>query len=216
MGGDNFLGTLSLLTVLGLLPFLVVCLTAFTKLSIIMFILRNAVGLQQTPPNIVLYSVALILAMFIGTPTIVHAYDAVKVAAPSIHSLEDIERAFSASIGPFVTFLKTNTDPRQIEFFVQATTKVWGTQLAAPRPDDISVLVPSFMASEMTRAFTAGFILYLPFLAIDLVVTSILMAMGMQMVSPAVISVPFKLLLFVLVDGWARLFHGLVLSYGVG
>jgi type III secretion protein R len=207
-------GLIALSAILAGAPLLVVSMTAFVKIAIILFILRNALGLQQTPPNLVLNTVALMLAFFISAPVLAAAYDAAKVAAPQMSSLEDLEAALSASLQPFQGFLAKHADPRQTEFFVSATSQIWGDTVAAPRPDDLIALVPGYMLTELTRAFTAGFVIYLPFLVIDLVVTAVLMAMGMQMVSPNVISVPFKLLLFVLVDGWSRLFHGLVLSYG--
>lgn len=210
---ENLFGIIGLSALLAAVPLLVVTMTAFVKISIILFILRNALGLQQTPPNIVLNTVALMLAFFISAPVLANAYDAAKAAAPTMSRLEDLEAAIQASLNPFQSFLARHADPRQTEFFVSATTKVWGDTMPPPRPDAMIALVPGFMLTELTRAFVAGFVIYLPFLVIDLVVTAVLMAMGMQQVSPNVISVPFKLLLFVLVDGWSRLFHGLVLSY---
>jgi type III secretion protein R len=210
---ESLFGLIGLSAVLAAVPLLVVTMTAFVKISIVLFILRNALGLQQTPPNIVLNTVALMLAFFISAPVLANAYDAAKAAAPSMSRLSDLEAALAASLEPFQAFLAKHADPRQTEFFVSATTKVWGDTMPAPRPDALIALVPGFMLTELTRAFVAGFVIYLPFLVIDLVVTAVLMAMGMQQVSPNVISVPFKLLLFVMVDGWSRLFHGLVLSY---
>ena len=212
-------GILALLAVtlgLGLLSFVVVTSTSFMKISIVLFLVRNALGAQQVPPNIVLYGAALILTVFITSPVVEQAYQRASEPQLSYRSVDDLLAAGRRAQEPIRAYLSRFTSPEQRQFFLESTQKVWPEAARArARSDDLQILLPSFMISELKRAFEIGFLLYLPFIVIDLVVTTILMAMGMSMVSPTVISVPFKLFLFIAIDGWSRLMHGLVLSYAV-
>lgn len=210
----NLIGLLITVTGLGLIPVIVVTTTAFLKVSVVMFLLRNALGIQQSPPNIVLYGIALILTVYISAPVLGDIYARVNEPSVNFRTAEGLQAAAQQVRVPLHDFLARFTQPQERDFFLAGTARIWPEKAqAAASPDDLMVLVPSFMVSELTRAFKIGFLLYLPFIIIDLVVSNILMAMGMIMVSPLVISVPFKLLLFVLVDGWSRLVHGLILSY---
>ncbi|WP_201842480.1 type III secretion system export apparatus subunit SctR [Microvirga zambiensis] len=208
---------LSLLAVtagLGLLVLAVVTTTAFVKISVVLFLVRNALGTQTIPPNVVLYAAALILAIFVSAPVIEQTYNRMTDSRLRYQTLDDWVTAAKEGREPVREYLKKFTNLEQRRFFQSSTEKLWPEEMRVrTTPDDIAVLVPSFLFSELKRAFEIGFLLYLPFIVIDLIVTAILMAMGMSMVSPTVISVPFKLFLFVAIDGWSRLMQGLVLSY---
>lgn len=213
-GMPDILPFLGITVLVGLVPFLIVTLTAFLKISVVMLLLRNALGIQQTPPNMVLYGIALMLTIYITGPVIADVYAQASAPSLRLRSVQDWRSVIQASIEPVRTYLMRFTDPAERDFLLSATAQVWPQEAsAAATPNDMVILIPSFVISELTRAFEIGFLLYLPFIVIDLIVSAILMAMGMMMVSPLAISVPFKLFLFVMVDGWSRLLHGLILSY---
>lgn len=209
------IGLIIFLTALGLLPFFIVTMTAFLKISVVMFILRNATGLQQTPPTLVLYSIALILTVYVSLPLIDNVSNRLAANPLDFSSLDKLQSSANAVKEPVKTHLMRYAKPAEREFFLSATARVWPESYRANvKDDDFIVLLPAFVSSELTRAFEIGFLLFLPFLIIDIIVSNILMAMGMMMVSPTVISLPLKLFMFVAVDGWSRLMHGLILSYG--
>jgi type III secretion protein R len=213
-GQPDILPLLGIATVIGLVPFLIVTLTAFLKISVVMLLLRNALGIQQTPPNMVLYGIALMLTVYITAPVIAEVYARVSDPSVTLRSIQDWQVVIRSAAEPVRAYLMRFTDPAERDFLLAATSKVWPAEAsAAATPNDLVILIPSFVISELTRAFEIGFLLYLPFIVIDLIISAILMAMGMMMVSPLAISVPFKLFLFVMVDGWSRLLHGLILSY---
>jgi type III secretion protein R len=211
-------GILALIAVsvgLGLLAFVVVTTTAFMKISVVLFLVRNALGAQQVPPTIVIYGAALILTVFISAPVIEQISQRLNDPQLQYRSFDDFKTAFIRGQEPLRDHLNRFTSTQERQFFLSATERVWPEHMRLrTNIDDLSILVPAFLISELKRAFEIGFLLYLPFITIDLVVTTILMAMGMSMVSPTVISIPFKLFLFIAIDGWSRLMHGLVLSYG--
>ncbi|WP_407151061.1 type III secretion system export apparatus subunit SctR [Bradyrhizobium sp. ORS 86] len=199
---------------LGLLAFAVVTTTAFIKVSVVLFLVRNALGTQSIPPNIVLYGAALILTVFIGAPVFEQTYNRLTEPQLRYQTFDDWVTAAKEGSEPLRAHLKKSTNEEQRSFFLSSTEHVWSEEMRSnTTADDFVILIPSFLISELKRAFEIGFLLYLPFITIDLIVTTILMAMGMSMVSPTLISVPFKLFLFVTIDGWSRLMHGLVLSY---
>lgn len=210
-------GILALIAItfgLGLLVFVVVTTTSFLKISVVLFLVRNALGAQQVPPNIVLYGAALILTVYISSPIIEQVYGQLNDPTLQYKTFDDWGVAVKRAQEPVRDYLKRFTRPEERQFFLTATERVWPADMRnRASEDDISILAPSFLLAELKRAFEIGFLLYLPFITIDLVVTTILMAMGMSLVSPTVISVPFKLFLFIAIDGWSRLMHGLVLSY---
>jgi type III secretion protein R len=195
------------------LPTLIVSATAFTKISVVLLILRNALGIQQTPSNTVVYTIAMILAAYVMLPVIQDTYAIISNNVLQLNSLQAMERAFALVSEPLRGFLIRYADETSKVFFVEALQKIWPQMRPAPISNDFAVLLPSFLASELTRAFQIGFLLYLPFVMIDIVVSTIVIALGLQQLSPTVLSTPLKLLLFVAVDGWTRLFHGLILSY---
>ena len=212
----NFVGLMSWFAALASLAFVAVMMTSFIKLSVVLFLLRNALGVQQTPPNMVLYGIALLLTSYIMAPVGKAAYEAVFVSGGSFTNTADYLAAASRAEEPLKAFLLRFTDDRERRFLTEETKRVWGPDARIDAtPDDMTIVVPSFVLSELRRSFEIGFLLYLPFIAVDLVITAVLMAMGMSSVSPTTISVPFKLFLFVAAEGWTRLIHGLILSYGV-
>ena len=202
------LDLLLMLTIISLLPSLLVMVSSFARTVIILSFLRNAMGVQQTPPNMVLIGIAIFLTLFIMDPVIkeinTEAYTPYK--NQEITQEEAIERAQL----PLKRFMLRNTENGSLDLFVEMS----GTE-AVENVEDLpmTVVIPSFMTSELKKGFTAGFLLYIPFLLIDIVVSSTLMSMGMMMLPPAMISLPFKLLLFVTVNGWELLFSTIVNSF---
>jgi type III secretion protein R len=203
------------LVFLALAPFMAIMVTSFAKLVIVLSLVRNALGLQQIPPNLVLNGLALVLSMYIMAPL---GLQIMKSAEERLGSGPLQTQALFKVIGdarePLQQFLGKHAQPRERDFFVQSAARLWPEEQAKElKSDDLMVLVPAFTVSELTAAFKIGFILYLAFVIIDLVVANVLVALGMMMFSPTVVSVPLKLLLFVLLDGWAKLIHGLILTY---
>ncbi|MGY6518260.1 MAG: type III secretion system export apparatus subunit SctR [Lysobacteraceae bacterium] len=206
---------------LALAPFVVVMVTSFTKIVVVLSLLRNALGLQQVPPNVVINGLALILSIYVMYPVILESQEAVAQHMAAEPSEEmDLERMMAiVEVGrePLRGFLLQHSSERERAFFLRSAQRLAGPERAdAIGPEDFIVIVPAFTVSELTAAFQIGFLIFLPFLIIDLVVSNILLALGMMMLSPTTVSLPFKLLLFVLIDGWAKLVHGLVLTYGIG
>lgn len=201
---------LAIMTALTFIPAMVIMMTSFTRIIIVLAILRQAIGLQQSPSNQVLLGIALFLSFFIMTPVLNEIND--KALQPylneEIKSMEAVDRAKA----PVKAFMLAQTRLTDLETFVEIS----GTE-GVEKPEDVpmSVLIPSFITSELKTAFQIGFMLFIPFLIIDLVVASVLMAMGMMMLSPMIVSLPFKLMLFVLVDGWSLTMSTLAGSFGV-
>lgn len=193
--------------------FVFVSMTAFVKLSVVFMIIRQALGLQNVPSNMIIMALAIFLSAYIARPVVTIAMADMAALVDAIESPEDIIALIAVGLAPFQTFMLANIEPVHIDFLVDITSQLWAGSGIEATPDDLLVQIPAFMISELTEAFRIGFLLYLPFVAIDLAVTGILMALGMQMVQPNIIAVPFKLLTFVFVDGWAQLIEGLVLTY---
>lgn len=210
--GEPLSLSLQLLLLMGLLtvlPALVLMMTSFTRIIVVLAILRQALGLQQSPPNQVLTGLALFLSLFVMAPTL----EAVNVTALAPYSAGqiDAEQAIGAAGQQFHAFMIRQTRQHDLEMFAKIAGK---PAFASPQEVPFSILLPAFATSELKTAFQIGFMLFLPFLVIDLVVSSVLMSLGMMMMSPMVVSLPFKLLLFVLVDGWALLMGSLAASFG--
>jgi type III secretion protein R len=204
-----------LILLLGLVPFFAVLATSYTKLVIVFGLMRLALGTQQVPPNLVMNAMAIVLTCFIMAPV---GGEVAKVAARELKGPEqrfdDLVKAAQAATQPVRTFLTTHTREREKRFFLKTAQDIWPPDYASQaQPDDLLILIPSFTLSEVTQAFQIGFILYIVFTVVDLLVSAVLLAMGMSMVSPMTVSIPFKLLLFIALDGWARLIQGLVLTY---
>jgi type III secretion protein R len=199
-----------------ILPFLAVLVTSFTKIVVVLGLLRQALGLQQVPPNIVVNSIAIILSLYVMAPigSIASATMKERMGQQASLTVQDVPKLYDSISTPLKGFLQKHTTERDRAFFVRSAERLWPQQAAQNvRHDDMLVLVPSFTVRELTVAFQIGFVIYLAFVVIDLIVGNVLLSLGMQMLSPTVVSVPFKLLLFVALDGWQRLVHGLVLSY---
>jgi flagellar biosynthetic protein FliP len=201
----------ALITVLSLAPSILMVVTSFTRIVVVLSLLRTAIGAAQTPPNTVLVGLALFLTAFIMAPTFEKAYT--DGIAPMMANEIDETQAFTRTVAPFKDFMLAHTRDKDLaQFFDIAKT----TPPAERADTPLQVLVPAFMISELRRAFEIGFLLFVPFLVIDLVVSSILMGMGMMMLPPNTISLPFKLIFFVLVDGWSLVAGSLVQSFGGG
>ncbi|KAB2736249.1 EscR/YscR/HrcR family type III secretion system export apparatus protein [Brucella anthropi] len=205
---------IAVIGIVGLLPLAVVTMTGFLKISVVLFLVRNALGIQQMPPNLVLYGIALVLTVFVTTPMLTEIQRSLVEGQAKFETADDIMRSAELVREPVKRQLIRFTKPEERSFFQSATQRLWpDAKQDNVRDDDLSILIPAFVASELTRAFEIGLLLYLPFLVIDLIVANILMTLGMIMVSPVLISIPLKLFLFVAIDGWSRLMHGLILSY---
>ncbi len=199
---------LALMTTLTLLPSLLLMMTSFVRIIIVMSLLRQALGTGQTPPNMVLVGLSLFLSLFIMQPVLSDVYQ--NAVVPFMNNGMSAERALAAAEGPIREFMLKQTRQDDIALFMQIARK--GEPLdAASVP--FSTLVPAFITSELKSAFTIGFLIYIPFVVIDLIVASVLMSMGMMMLSPMMISMPFKLMLFVLVDGWGLIMGSLASSF---
>lgn len=205
------------LLLLGLVPFAAIMVTSYTKLVIVFALLRNALGVQNVPPNIVLNALALVFTAYIMAPIGAEVFERLNqqglLAGGTISTAQLLEALASAK-EPVQEFVLKHGSEREREFFLDSASKLWPEERTRDlSSSDLLIAVPAFTVSELTAAFQIGFVIFLCFVAIDLILANILLAMGMSMVSPTVISVPFKLLLFTVLDGWSLLVHSLVLSY---
>ncbi len=201
-----------LVTLLSLAPSILVMVTSFTRIVVVLSLLRTAIGLQTAPPNSVMVSLALFLTIFIMGPTLQQSYE--QGIQPLLAGTIQIEEAFNRASAPVATFMQANVRSQDLELFYDMS------DLPPPETAEeavpLQVLIPAFMISELRRAFEIGFLLFIPFVIIDMVVASVLMSMGMMMLPPVVISLPFKLIFFVLVDGWYLVAGSLVRSFVSG
>ncbi len=206
----RILQLVALITILSLAPSILVMMTSFTRIVVVLSFLRSAMGIQQTPPNAVLVSLALFLTAFIMMPTLEQIYD--QAIAPLLEEQVTEMQALDLAAGPVRDFMLSHVREQDLRLFLDLA------EIEAPETPDETPLraqVPAFMIRELKRAYEIGFLLFLPFLIIDMVVASVLMSMGMMMVPPIMISLPFKLIFFVLVDGWYLVAGSLVQSYGI-
>jgi len=202
---------IALITVLSLAPSILVMVTSFTRIIVVLSLLRTAIGIQQSPPNTVVVSLALFLTAFIMAPVFQTAYK--DGIAPLIANQIEMPEAFDKASKPFHGFMSQHVREKDLALFLDLSNAEKPANAAAV---PLHVLVPAFMISELRRAFEIGFLLFVPFIVIDLVVASVLMSMGMMMLPPVIISLPFKLIFFVLVDGWHLVAGSLVKSFGAG
>ena len=217
---------------LSLLPFVAMVATSYLKIVVVMSLIRNALGIQSIPPNMVINAIAMILTFYIMAPVASESWSIASEELARARGTPAVAAAAAAEAGtpdgryfetdaiarasePFRRFLSEHTAMRERAFFVNTAENLWGRddEPAIVDPESFFILLPAFCVSELTKAFQIGFLVYLPFIAIDIIVSNILLAMGMMMVSPVTISLPFKLLLFVMVDGWTLLIQGLVRGY---
>ena len=199
---------IALMTVLSIAPGILVMVTSFTRIVVVLSILRSAIGAQTTPPNMVLVSLAMFLTAFVMAPTFEQAYD--TGIKPLLDQKIDETTAFTQSVAPFKTFMLAQVREKDLALFIDMAN---AGPVATPQDTPLKALIPAFMVSELRRAFEIGFLLYLPFLIIDMVVASVLMSMGMMMLPPVQIALPFKLIFFVMVDGWYLIAGSLVRSF---
>ena len=211
----RILQLLALTTILSVAPGLLIVATSFTRFVIVFAILRSALGLNQTPPNIVLTSMALFMTFFVMQPVFEDAWE--DGVEPLLQNAITEEQALMRVGDPFKTFMFANTRPKDTALFIEIAAEADGVEPGpipeTPEEAGWRELVPAFMISELRRAFTIGFLIFLPFLAIDLIVASVLMSAGMMMLPPVLISLPFKIIFFVLIDGWYMLAGSLIQSY---
>ncbi len=211
-GGGSTTGRIvqlvGLLTVLSVAPGLLVMVTSFTRIVVVFAVLRHALATQTAPPNMVLVSLAMFMTFFIMAPTLEQAWD--EGLRPLIDEQIDEMEAFERTAQPFRRFMLSHVRAKDLELFMTFNNET------APEPEQVSLqaLVPAFMISELRRAFEIGFLIYLPFVVIDMVIASVLMSMGMMMLPPMMLAMPFKLIFFVLVDGWYLLVGSLMQSFG--
>ncbi len=201
---------LLVITVISLAPSLLMMVTSFTRIIVVLALLRSAMGTQQTPPNQVLIALALFMTAFIMTPVFKESYE--KGMLPLIQEEISEEEAIREAALPFHKFMLTHVRDKDLELFADMSK---GLEMEGPEDTPYQVLIPAFMISELRRAFEIGFLLFVPFLIIDMLIASTLMSMGMMMLPPIIISLPFKLIFFVLVDGWYMVAGSLVRSFGV-
>lgn len=205
-----------LLALLSFIPMVVVTTTSFLKISLVLMVLRNAVGVQQVPPTLAIYGIALAMSVFVMAPTVqqvgqrVMAIDTASGTQRTAPLLDHLGDAF----GPLRDFMLKTSRPEHRELFLNSAKKLWPKDMAQKAtPTDALILVPAHVVSELQAGYEIGFLIYIPFVVIDLLISNLLMALGMQQVSPQTITIPLKLLLFTLVDGWAKLLNALALSY---
>ena len=208
-GTGRIIQFVMLLTVLSLAPSILIMMTCFVRITIVLSFLRSAMGTMQVPPNQVLVSLAMFLTFFIMAPTLQTSYE--RGIRPLINEEVDEITAFKRAVEPFHAFMMRHVRERDLQLFMDMSKTA---PVAEPKDIPIHVLIPAFMLSELKRSFEIGFLVFVPFLVIDMVVSSVLMAMGMMMLPPAMISLPFKLIFFVLIDGWYLIVGSLVQSFG--
>ncbi|KVW73117.1 type III secretion system export apparatus subunit SctR [Burkholderia ubonensis] len=212
MIANQTIDLLSLSIALALLPAAAVLVTSFTKIAIVFALVKNAIGIQQVPSALVTNALALIMTAFVMAP-VLHDISENMARGKSIYQ-DRIEWMVKSATGPVAQFMKKHVDPAEQTRLLDTAKRIWPTAFAErAKPDDFFILVPAFAISEISAAFKIGFLLYLAFVAIDLIVANVLMAMGMIMFSPTIVSIPLKIILFVLADGWSRLVQALILTY---
>ena len=208
---ERLMQIIGLVTILSLAPSILIMMTCFTRIVVVLSLLRTAIGIQQSPPNSVIVSLALFLTFFVMAPTFNDVYQ--NAMQPLIEQQITTDEALTRAANPVKKFMAAHTRADDLGLFVNMSqSQLPATIEAAP----LQALVPAFMLSELKRAFEIGFLLFVPFLIIDMAIASILISMGMMMLPPIVISLPFKLIFFVLVDGWRLVAGSLVASYGTG
>lgn len=213
VGLNDVVGTMLLISALGLAPIALMTLTSFTKIVVVLTLVRNALGVQQVPSTMVINGLALVLTIYILAPLGVVVSDAVN-ARRADNFTDRMTAAIDAGREPFRSFLAKHAHQRERKFFMQSAATLWPKEQAEKlKSDDLLVLAPAFVVSELTEAFRIGFLLYLAFVIVDLIVANVLVALGLQQASPTNIAIPFKLLLFVVLDGWSILLNGLVATY---
>ncbi|AIA70910.1 type III secretion protein [Pectobacterium atrosepticum SCRI1043] len=203
-----FLGALSLI------PLMMIVCTCFLKIAIVLLITRNAIGVQQVPPNMALYGIALAATMFVMAPVFQDISKRVQEKPLDMTDITSLQASVTYGLEPLQTFMSRNVDPDILTHLHENSLQMWPASLSEKvNTQNLLLVIPAFVLSELQAGFKIGFLIYIPFIVIDLIVSNVLLALGMQMVAPMTLSLPLKLLLFVLVNGWTRLLDGLFYSY---
>lgn len=207
-------GLLLVILAIGILPFVAMVVTSYTKIVVVLGLVRNALGVQQVPPTMVLNGIAMIVSCYVMAPIGMAALHNMQSEPSGQQSTAAVIHIASAAREPFRQFLQKHTREREKTFFLRSAAAIWPKAAAEQlKANDLIVLAPAFALSELTDAFKIGFLLYIAFVLVDIIIANVLMAMGLNQVNPTNIAIPFKLLLFVVMDGWSVLIHGLVLTY---
>ncbi|MCA6956233.1 type III secretion system export apparatus subunit SctR [Pectobacterium polaris] len=203
-----FLGALSLI------PLMMIVCTCFLKIAIVLLITRNAIGVQQVPPNMALYGIALAATLFVMAPVFQDISKRVQEKPLDMTDITSLQDSVTYGLEPLQTFMSRNVDPDILTHLHENSLQMWPASLSEKvNTQNLLLVIPAFVLSELQAGFKIGFLIYIPFIVIDLIVSNVLLALGMQMVAPMTLSLPLKLLLFVLVNGWTRLLDGLFYSY---
>ena len=203
-----FLGALSLI------PLMMIVCTCFLKIAIVLLITRNAIGVQQVPPNMALYGIALAATLFVMAPVFQDISKRVQEKPLDMTDITSLQASVTYGLEPLQTFMSRNVDPDILTHLHENSLQMWPASLSEQvNTQNLLLVIPAFVLSELQAGFKIGFLIYIPFIVIDLIVSNVLLALGMQMVAPMTLSLPLKLLLFVLVNGWTRLLDGLFYSY---
>ncbi|AIO70366.1 type III secretion system export apparatus subunit SctR [Burkholderia oklahomensis] len=211
---SDITGLLLIVVAISLLPFIAMVVTSYAKIVVVLGLLRNALGVQQVPPNMVLNGIAILASLYVMAPVGMQAAKSLDGQQLASQSSQALIQALSAAREPFRAFLEKHTQEREKRFFIRSATVIWPKDEASRLSEhDLVVLAPAFALSELTDAFKIGFLLYITFIIVDLVIANVLLALGLNQVTPTNVAIPFKLLLFVVMDGWSALIHGLVMTY---
>ncbi|ARF52507.1 type III secretion system export apparatus subunit SctR [Pantoea stewartii] len=203
-----FLGALSLI------PILMIVCTCFLKISMVLLITRNAIGVQQVPPNMALYGIALAATLFVMAPVFNQMQQQFSQAPADFSNVDNLRTSITNGVTPLQKFMAHNTDPDILIHLQENSVRMWPKSMSENiSKDNLLLVIPAFVLSELQAGFKIGFLIYIPFIVIDLIVSNVLLALGMQMVAPMTLSLPLKMLLFVLINGWTRLLDGLFYSY---
>ena len=214
MGPLNPIMLALFLGALALLPMMLIICTSFLKITMVLQLTRNAMGVQQVPPTMALNGIALAATLFIMAPVFSDMTDRLKAIPVDFSSMERLEYTTANGIEPLKTFMRKNTDPDIVIHLQENAQRMWPKRMAdSVTPENMLLIIPAFVLSELQNGFKIGFLIFIPFIVVDLIVSNILLALGMQMVSPMTLSLPLKILLFVLISGWTRLLDGLFYSY---
>ncbi len=214
MGPLNPIMLALFLGALALLPMMLIICTSFLKITMVLQLTRNAMGVQQVPPTMALNGIALAATLFIMAPVFSEMTDRLKAMPVDFSSMERLDDTAANGIEPLKTFMRKNSDPDIVIHLQENAQRMWPEKMAKTvTPDNMLLIIPAFVLSELQNGFKIGFLIFIPFIVVDLIVSNILLALGMQMVSPMTVSLPLKILLFVLISGWTRLLDGLFYSY---
>jgi type III secretion protein R len=211
---SDITGLLLVVVAISLLPFVAMVVTSYAKIVVVLGLLRNALGVQQVPPNMVLNGIAILVSVYVMAPIGMLAAKTLEGQQLASQPSQALIQAFGAAREPFRGFLEKHAQEREKRFFLRSAGVVWPKEEAQQlKEDDLIVLAPAFTLTELTDAFKIGFLLYIAFIVVDLIIANVLLAMGLNQVTPTNVAIPFKLLLFVSLDGWSTLIHGLVSTY---